>query len=1611
MAEKKKKKLLRRIMILFSRLILGLVALLVLIAVLIQLPGVQTWLAGQATNYISSRTGTEMSIDRVAIGLPAKLGISGIYAGDHKGDTLLYVRNIDMDIRLLALARSRISIGSVEVGGARFSMLRQEPDTLFNLDVLLNSLTGGGEGSKEKDAEENENGGGSSWTFDIGRIELRESSVRFADHFSGLELDVQLGIFSAGISKLLPEENTFLLGKTEIGRGHISFVQKKGSREPDPPDGEPGTMPVVGLENLDITDVYFYYGGDEGKLADTYIGQLNIRPRVIDLEGMELDMEYIRADAVDASFGQTELSDISLDIGDLFASADSISLNIRSLKGKQEQGAEVRSMSAIIQAGKNLSIEGLHLETRESLVKASFLGSIPLLDAAMPLLDPGYRISAAINEVMLGRDIASLLPDLQQLFPVAESPAIRLSGGFSGTLGNLDLDSVAAEAPGVFKLSVTGGHISGLPDAADLFLDLPSVSLRGNPAGMLSYVPGGPYDEGLSLPDRIELLVFYSGGIDDFEASTIIETPDLALRGDFTYREGVDDLPLWTAYAGLQGSKPLSVLGMDTLLRDLSLRIDSRGRGFDPQVMDLDMELIVDSVLFNGYYYRDAVITAGAGDGLMDVSISYDDDNLKFKADNSIRLDADHPFLEFLWELDHLNAFELNFTDELVALQTSLRGYGELKENDFPVGELEVGRTNVLLDREVFTLDSLVVVTAIEDGIYSGDIVSPILRAAYRGNLSPARLPASMSTHFSAYIEEEPSDTLPDAAFFDLKLDVFPSPYFFELLIPAIDSFEPFSVEARFDSDSSLLLADLLIPDISVSGWHLQNIMVRADSDPGSMELSLHLPSLESDQLVLGDINLKAHIVDRVAGFELSFNDHDDIPWLGLPGTIEFSDGYTGISLDEEIILNRQKWNVLPGNNLVFTADNIIARDFVISSGHKQLALLSTDPSDPNSPVEVRLAGIDFGEFDLLGGTEYVGGVFDATAILEDIYGDVSFIADLEVERFAFRGDAIGDIEMNLASPAPGSYSIDAGISGYGNRLTLAGDYIQDEDYMDLELRLANLELSTLEALTSEQLTGLQGNISGNLALRGSPSDPVIEGRIDFNALEFHIVYLNTSYSVVEESIVFDANNITFDDFTLLDQSGRPAALDGRLAVNSPSDIGFDLRLSSDNFLLMDIEMGANEILYGRLLIDTDLGITGDISGPVIEGSLKLNQGSSIAVIPPQTMPQAIGDEGVVEFISVRDELFADLILRPDEPSQFNAGTENLDVSLNLEIDPLTRVLVIIDQVAGDQLEIRGGGVLSFGIDPGGRMSLAGRYEISQGAYQMTFYEVVRRNFSIERGSNILWTGDPMDARLDITARHTVRTSARELMTTHASSASQQETAFRQLYPFDVYLNMRGELMSPDISFEISLPPEHRGALDGRLEARVNELNQNESELNKQVFALLIIGNFIQDDPLAAVTAGPGLSSTARTSASRILSQQLNRLSDRYIRGVDISFELESYEGVEDGRAVGRTELQMEVSRDFFDQRLRITAGGHVELEDETRRQLDPSDIAGDFSVEYLLDQAGRYTLRGYRERRYQDVFDGELVESGISLIFRQTFNQFREIFIKREDEIQTPDE
>jgi translocation and assembly module TamB len=93
----------------------------------------------------------------------------------------------------------------------------------------------------------------------------------------------------------------------------------------------------------------------------------------------------------------------------------------------------------------------------------------------------------------------------------------------------------------------------------------------------------------------------------------------------------------------------------------------------------------------------------------------------------------------------------------------------------------------------------------------------------------------------------------------------------------------------------------------------------------------------------------------------------------------------------------------------------------------------------------------------------------------------------------------------------------------------------------------------------------------------------------------------------------------------------------------------------------------------------------------------------------------------------------------------------------------------------------------------------------------------------------------------------------------------------------------------------------------------------------------------------------------------------------------------------------------MEVSRNFFDERVRVTVGGNIELEDETQ-QRELTDIAGDVNIEYMLTPRGNLILRGFRKRDFARIPDGEVTETGVALMFSRSYNRFRDLF-KREEE------
>jgi hypothetical protein len=228
---------------------------------------------------------------------------------------------------------------------------------------------------------------------------------------------------------------------------------------------------------------------------------------------------------------------------------------------------------------------------------------------------------------------------------------------------------------------------------------------------------------------------------------------------------------------------------------------------------------------------------------------------------------------------------------------------------------------------------------------------------------------------------------------------------------------------------------------------------------------------------------------------------------------------------------------------------------------------------------------------------------------------------------------------------------------------------------------------------------------------------------------------------------------------------------------------------------------------------------------------------------------------------------------------------------------------------------------------------------------------------------------------------------------------------FKQKLPFLVTLKMEGELLKPKITFDITLPTNVL-SLWPDVDQKLQQIRTQESELDKQVFALLLLNRFVGDDPLqSAAGGGSSVGSLAFQSASQILTNQLDQLAGSLIKGVDIHFDLNQQQDFSTGNEQDYTELNVSVSKRLFNDRIQVSVGSNFDVQGEGTRNQQASNIAGDVALDYKLTKDGRYMIRTYRKNQYQAVVQGQVVETGVSFILTLDYNKLKEIFGRTKEE------
>jgi hypothetical protein len=821
---------------------------------------------------------------------------------------------------------------------------------------------------------------------------------------------------------------------------------------------------------------------------------------------------------------------------------------------------------------------------------------------------------------------------------------------------------------------------------------------------------------------------------------------------------------------------------------------------------------------------------------------------------------------------------------------------------------------------------------------------------------------------------------------------------------------EPVKMQGHFVSNNGFQTS-LESPLIIMGPNRIQNFKLYAGTNRNAIRVRTELEQFSSGpSMNIFATTLNADIADNKINFLVNLKDIDRKNKYRFGGLFEQpQQGIYALKFNpDSLMLNYDKWNMAKDNLVKLNKGDINIRNFTISKGVQQLSINSSSETS-NSPMDIKLKDFRIATITAFAKQDsaFIDGIINGQAMIKNIAVQPTFTSDISVRDLMFRTDTVGNLNLKVNNTTENVFAADVALTGKGNDIAIKGNYHvkpQDQSVIDLVLDIRKLQMSSVEAFSMGAITKGSGYLDGKFNLAGTFAKPDVNGNLNFNQTSFSPAMLGSYFTIDKESIKVNNDGISFDTFTILDSAKNKLVLDGSALTSNFINYKLDLDLKAKNFQALNSTKQNSKLFYGKFFFDTRLKITGTEASPKIDGRIKVNDKTNLTVVMPQAQPGVEDREGIVRFVDMDSvKLNKTLAVRPDTLSK--SDLRGMDISVNIEIDKAAELTLIVDEANGDFLSMKGTAELTGGIDPSGKTTLTGTYEIEDGAYQLSL-NLLQRKFQIQKGSKITWLGDPTKADVSLTAIYVANTAPISLVENQLPISNLN--IYKQKLPFQVKLILGGELLKPDISFDITLPADKSFNVDAsvitNVDTRLTQLKSEPSELNKQVFALLLLNRFVQENPFASSGEGGGFNAgtLARTSVSKLLTEQLNSLASDLISGVDLNFDVASTEDYTTGSMKNRTDLNVSLSKQLLNDRVKVTVGSNFELEGPQQTNQRSNNLAGNVALDYMLSKDGRYLLRAYRKNEYEGELDGYIIETGVNFILSIDYDHFHELFSKK---------
>ncbi|HEX5169011.1 MAG TPA: translocation/assembly module TamB domain-containing protein, partial [Cyclobacteriaceae bacterium] len=1626
-------------------------AALVLLVALIQVPAIQQMIKQKLIASVSDRIKTPVSLEHVSLTIPKKVVLEGIYLEDQKKDTLLSAGKISLDIDLFALLRKRIVLNSVSIHKLKASVNRSDSGR-FNFDYIIQAFN---DTSKTP-----ENTDQSQWSFALKEIGLNGIRISYKDAVEKNDLQVNFETLAVDMDEFDIEHSRYHVDNFVLAGLEANIIQGNILPSPLPPEGKRADGEAIDFKfnKIDLQGISLKYSRTASaeialkmQNARLVADNINLIEKTIQLEELTLDNAFMAYHILGGSDPGGHETDIDSGAKTEMNLEWQITLNKIKLRNNSFQyydfnkepassGIDVHHLwisncnfeaekLAVRPTDYSVTIDKFDFHERSGFDLKTLHGQLSIREQSADVKDfllqtnaseielaghaeypslnnlsadyKGMKINAAVTDSYVGRsDVNFLMPGLFTIpLKLSALADIHINSRLKGELSDLQVDELEISTLDNTILK-THGTIKGLPDFEHATFDINLQKFYTTAGDMKSILPDTLLPSIVSLPEWVELSGNFSGTLN---APSI----QLSLNSDLGSAQLHVETKLENSLPVYNGTMNVTEFDLGKLLTNeemgvLDVESSFSGAGLAADNHKLKFRLDMNRFDFKGYTYRDFVVVGNVEDYRFTGKASMHDPNLSFNFDGDLDYNVTKEKRSWQFDFDLINADlkALHLTDRPLKTRFSLAvDLDNADPNDLN-GDLSLYHVAIYNGEKLYKVDSLLFASVHDEAKTVLSLRSDIVEGKFTGSFALIRLPDVLKDYFNTYylLSDTLSYTTEKSQQFSFDLQIKNTSLLTDVLIPDLKRFVPGDIKGEFNRNEKKLELSIDIDEFEYGNISGENLKFNVTSDRNKLEYLFKSGQVSASVVKIPGIDFKGEVANNTIATELSLYDSLGKARYVVGGAFDrYEDAFKFHLLPNKVVLDYDEWKVPASNFVTIGESGILSQDFHLTNGNQRIELKTQQGERQETRLSFHQIQLATLAHTILSQDTLINGVIQGDVLFYQVNDDRLLRTDISINDVSLAENKLGDLSIEANQPASDKYNFNVTVNGPATDVDAKGAYsIYDSSATaKVEVAISSLDLSAIEPLLLGQTRALKGNLRGKFSLSGKTTEPIIEGKLTFQETSLIPTYINTKIRLENESVSFTQKEFVLTDFEIKDEKGNPLTLNGRIGIGSKKDYPLDLTARAKNFLLLNTKEGANDLFYGKLIVDADVSVKGTMSHPDLDVQLAVGDNSDVTYIVPQDDKGVIAQRGVVKFVDrdVHEDLFLAAVER-DAPTKEDSivTIQGITLTARIEMNDKEKLTILIDPLTGDKLSVRGNSTLTLDIDETGDLNLTGRYELTSGSYDITFYKLVNRDFEIQKGSTIVWTGDPLNADLDITGIYRVETSPAELLQSQSVTADQQA---KQRLPFIVYLNVGGKILTPEISFTLDMAEGTQNALGGSVYAKLRDINSRESDLNKQVFALLILKRFIAENPFDS-QGGGSYENTARTSVTRFLSEQLNQMSQN-IKGIQLTFDLKSYEDYSSGEANNKTQLQLGVSKNLFSDRLVVKLSGNVDIEGQQGSQ-DFSDYIGDLALEYKLTEDGRFRVTGFYNSDF-DMIDGELKDAGVGLIYIKDYDTLRELF------------